>query len=121
MDYVQRNWVRASSHAQALGQRRLTRNLANVDAYGIMAFRSGKKWHEFDLHADRPLDVIDAIRKVNAISMPSGRPPDPAQPVCGAHFRDDRFTFGRGDRRLPRQCLVHRAPRSSCAAASVPR
>jgi ATP-binding cassette subfamily F protein 3 len=76
VDYIQRNWVRDSSHAQALGRlRRLTRDLAIVDAYGIMAFRSGKKWHEFDLHADRPLDVIDAIRKVNAISMPSGRPP----------------------------------------------
>lgn len=76
VDYIQRNWVRESTHAQALGRlRRLTRDLAIVDAYGIMAFRSGKKWHEFDLHAERPLDVIDAIRQVNAIAMPSGRPP----------------------------------------------
>jgi ATP-binding cassette subfamily F protein 3 len=84
VDYIQRNWVRDSSHAQALGRlRRLTRDLAIVDAYGIMAFRSGKKWHEFDLHAERPLDVIDAIRKVNAISMPSGRPPQ-IRPNLGA-------------------------------------
>jgi len=78
VDYVQRNWVRASTHAQALGRlRRLTRDLAIVDNYGIMALRSGKKWSEytFNEHTDRPLDVIEAIRKVNAISMPSNRPP----------------------------------------------
>lgn len=75
-DFIYRNWVRASSHPRALGLlKRLTRDLAVVDAYGIMALRSGKKWHEFDLHADRPLDVIEAVRKVNAISMPSSRPP----------------------------------------------
>ncbi len=78
VDYVQRNWVRASTHAQALGRlRRLTRDLAIVENYGIMALRNGKKWSEFTFneHTDRPLDVIDAIRKVNAISMPSNRPP----------------------------------------------
>ena len=80
MDFIQRNWVRASTHAQALGRlRRLTRDLAIVENYGIMALRSGKKWSEYDTDTmrgtDRPLDVIDAIRKVNAISMPSGRPP----------------------------------------------
>jgi ATP-binding cassette subfamily F protein 3 len=79
VDYVQRNWVRASSHAQALGRlRRLTRDLAIVENYGILALRSGKKWSDFDFgnyHTDRPLDVIEAIRKVNAISMPNGRPP----------------------------------------------
>src|SRR5512145_453115 len=75
VDYIQRNWVRASTHAQALGRlRRLTRDLAAVDAYGIGVFRSGKKWSELDLHAERPLDVIEAIRAVNAISLP-GRPP----------------------------------------------
>jgi ATP-binding cassette subfamily F protein 3 len=75
VDYIQRNWVRASTHAQALGRlRRLTRELAAVEAYGIGVFRSGKKWSELDLHAERPLDVIEAIRAVNAISLP-GRPP----------------------------------------------
>ncbi|MFZ6026217.1 MAG: ribosomal protection-like ABC-F family protein [Chloroflexota bacterium] len=75
VDYIQRNWVRDSTHAQALGRlRRLTRDLAAVEAYGIGVFRSGKKWSQLDLHAERPMDVIDAIRAVNAISMP-GRPP----------------------------------------------
>ncbi len=75
-DFIQRNWVRASTHARALGRlRQLTRDIAIVETYGIMALRSGKKWSEFDLHADRPLDVIDAIRRVNAISMTSSRPP----------------------------------------------
>jgi ATP-binding cassette, subfamily F, member 3 len=76
VDFIQRNWVRASTHARALGLlRRLTRDLAIVDEYGIMALRSGKSWSEMDLHADRPLDVIEAIRKVNAIQLGSNRPP----------------------------------------------
>ncbi len=57
----------------------LGRDLAIVENYGIMALRSGKKWSEYDTDTirgtDRPLDVIDAIRKVNAISMTSSRPP----------------------------------------------
>ena len=78
VDYVQRNWVRDSTHAQALGRlRRLTRELAIVREYGIMALRNGKKWSEFSFKYDtnKPMDVIDAIREVNAISLPSGRPP----------------------------------------------
>jgi ATP-binding cassette subfamily F protein 3 len=76
VDFVQRNWVRASTHARALGLlRRLTRDLAIVDNYGILALRSGKKWSEMDLHTDRPLDVIEAIRKVNGLTLPSSRPP----------------------------------------------
>jgi ATP-binding cassette subfamily F protein 3 len=76
VDFIQRNWVRASTHARALGLlRRLTRDLAVVDAYGILALRSGKKWSEMELSAERPLDVIEAIRKVNAIRLPGNRPP----------------------------------------------
>ena len=78
VDYVQRNWVRDSTHAQALGRlRRLTRELAIVREYGILALRSGKKWSEYSFNYDtsKPMDVIDAIREVNAISLPSGRPP----------------------------------------------
>jgi ATP-binding cassette subfamily F protein 3 len=74
-DFIQRNWIRASTHARALGRLRLlTRDLAVVDAYGILALRDGRSWSEMDLGAQRPLDVIEAIRKVNAISMPGGRP-----------------------------------------------
>jgi ATP-binding cassette subfamily F protein 3 len=75
MDFVQRNWVRASTHARALGSlRKVSRELAAVQAYGIMVLRSGRNWHELDLRADKPLDVIEAIRMVNALEMP-GRPP----------------------------------------------
>ncbi len=75
MDFVQRNWVRASTHARALGMlRKVTRELKVVDAYGILELRSGRNWHELDLRADKPLDVTEAIRKVNALTMPS-RPP----------------------------------------------
>ena len=79
VDFIQKNWVRASTHARALGLlRRLTRELSIVEHYGIMALRSNKKWSEYDSDTtrgtDRPLDVVDAIRQVNAIRMPSGRP-----------------------------------------------
>ena len=78
-DFVQRNWVRASTHARALGLlRRLSRDLAIVENHGILALRSGRKWSEYDdethRKADRPLDVINAIRKVNAISLDIPRP-----------------------------------------------
>jgi ATP-binding cassette subfamily F protein 3 len=76
VDFIQRNWVRASTHARALGRlRQLSRDLAVVERYGIMALRSGKKWSEMDLSSDRPLDVIEAIRKVNAVGSGSSRPP----------------------------------------------
>jgi ATP-binding cassette subfamily F protein 3 len=75
VDFIQRNWVRASTHARALGMlRKVTRELMAIDAYGIMVLRSGRDWHELDLRADKPLDVIEAIRKVNALAMPA-RPP----------------------------------------------
>jgi ATP-binding cassette subfamily F protein 3 len=80
MDFVQRNWVRASTHARALGLlRRVSRDLAIVDTHGVMGLRNGKKWSEIELDKGpnasvRVLDVTDAIRKVNAIEMP-GRPP----------------------------------------------
>jgi ATP-binding cassette subfamily F protein 3 len=79
VDFIQRNWVRASTHARALGLlRRLSRDLAIVDAYGIQALRSGIPWaiwtKDYGVKSDRPLDVIEAIRKVNAISLPSGHP-----------------------------------------------
>jgi ATP-binding cassette subfamily F protein 3 len=76
VDFIQRNWVRASTHARALGLlKRVSRDISIVETYGIMALRSGKKWSETGLHADRPLDVIEAIRKVNAIQLGSSRPP----------------------------------------------
>lgn len=76
VDFIQRNWVRDSTHARALGRLRiLSRDLAIVEHYGVMALRNGKQWNEFGLSADRPLDVIEAVRKVNAITLPNARPP----------------------------------------------
>jgi ATP-binding cassette subfamily F protein 3 len=76
VDFIQRNWVRASTHARALGLlRRISRDLAIVEEQGVMALRNGKKWSEMDISVERPLDVIEAIRKVNAIQLPSSRPP----------------------------------------------
>jgi ATP-binding cassette subfamily F protein 3 len=74
MDFVQRNWVRASTHARALGVlRRVSRELKAIDTYGIMVLRNGQKWSQLGLRSDRPLDVTEAIRKVNALELP-GRP-----------------------------------------------
>jgi ATP-binding cassette subfamily F protein 3 len=76
VDFIQRNWVRASTHARALGLlRRISRELAIVENYGIMALRSGKQWSELDLHVERRMEVIDAIRAVNGIKLESNRPP----------------------------------------------
>jgi ATP-binding cassette subfamily F protein 3 len=75
VDYINRNWVRASTHAQALGRlRRLSRDIAIVQNFGILALRNGNKWSEFHLSLDRPLDVVEAVRAVNAIQMTSARP-----------------------------------------------
>jgi ATP-binding cassette, subfamily F, member 3 len=75
IDFVQRNWVRASTHARALGLlRRVSRELRAIDAYGIMALRNAKKWSDLGIRSERPMDVTEAIRKVNALQMP-GRPP----------------------------------------------
>lgn len=76
VDFIQRNWVRASTHARALGLlKKVSRELAIIEQYGLMSLRSGKKWSEYGLRADRPLEVIEAIRRVNAISIPTNRPP----------------------------------------------
>ncbi|RPI28251.1 MAG: ABC transporter ATP-binding protein [Chloroflexota bacterium] len=79
VDFIQKNWVRASTHARALGLlRRLTRDLAIVENHGVLALRSGRKWSQYDADtqrkAERPLDVVEAIRKVNAIGMTNPRP-----------------------------------------------
>jgi ATP-binding cassette, subfamily F, member 3 len=76
IDFVQRNWVRASTHDRAMGLlRRLSRDLAIIDNFGILELRSGKKWSETGLSVERPLEVIEAVRKINALRMPSARPP----------------------------------------------
>ena len=76
VDFIQKNWVRASTHARALGLlRRLSRDLAVVQNYGILALRSGKKWSQFGLSVERHLDPIEAQRLVNSLQIGSSRPP----------------------------------------------
>lgn len=79
VDFIQKNWVRASTHARALGLlRRLTRELSIVENHGILALRSGKKWSAYDAETqrgtERVLDVVEAIRRVNMISQPNSKP-----------------------------------------------
>ena len=76
VDFIQRNWVRASTHARALGLlRRISHDIVIVQNYGIMALRDGRKWHEMGFRADKPFDVIEAVRAVNAIAPEIDRPP----------------------------------------------
>ncbi|MGB8252851.1 MAG: ABC-F family ATP-binding cassette domain-containing protein [Anaerolineaceae bacterium] len=76
VDFIQKNWVRASTHARALGLlRRISRDISIVQNQGIMALRNGKKWSESGLHVERPLDVVEAIHAVNALQMDGNRPP----------------------------------------------
>ena len=76
VDFIQRNWVRASTHARAMGLlRRLSRDLEIVENFGILALRNGQKWSETGLSVERPLEVVEAIRMVNSIKMPENRPP----------------------------------------------
>jgi len=98
--FIQRNWVRASSHARALGMlRKISRELAAVEMYGIGVFRNGQKWHDLGIRADKPLDVIEAIRAVNAITFPS-RPPQIRPRLMQAHtsgnivLRADKVAVG---------------------------
>ncbi len=75
VDYIQRNWVRDSTHAQALGRlRRVSRELHAIEQYGVLAMRSGRKWIEMEIRSERPMDVIEVIRRVNALQLPSHRP-----------------------------------------------
>jgi len=74
VDFIQRNWVRASTHDRAMGLlRRLSRDLAVVENYGILALRSGKNWGEMNLRV-RPMEVVEAIRFINALQPPNERP-----------------------------------------------
>ena len=125
VDFIQRNWVRASTHARALGLlRKVTRELAAVDAYGIMVLRSGKNWHELNLRADKPLDVVEAIRKVNALAMPA-RPPIirprlvPSKDSSNIILRAENATIGYpGNQLFQAQHLELR--RGECAALIGP-
>jgi ATP-binding cassette subfamily F protein 3 len=100
VDFIQRNWVRASTHARALGLlRRVSRELNAIETYGIMVLRNGKKWSELGLRSEKPLDVVEAIRNVNALEMP-GRPPRIRPRLAPAHssgniiLRVDSAQFG---------------------------
>lgn len=99
-DFVQRNWVRDSTHARALGVlRRVSREIRAIETYGIMVLRNGTKWSQLGLRSERPLDVTEAIRRVNALQMP-GRPPRIRPRLTPAHrsgniiLRIDEAEFG---------------------------
>ncbi len=106
VDFVQRNWVRESTHARALGVlRRVSREIKAIETYGIMVLRNGKKWSELGLRSDRPLDVVEAIRKVNGLQIP-GRPPRIRPRLAPSHISGniilhiDQATIGYPDKPL---------------------
>jgi ATP-binding cassette subfamily F protein 3 len=74
IDFVQRNIVRASSNARAVGLlRRLGRDLAVIEHYGIMGLRNFKHWHETGL-TTVDIGVVEAQRIINNLTEPSNRP-----------------------------------------------
>jgi ATP-binding cassette, subfamily F, member 3 len=86
VDFIQRNWVRASTHARALGLlRKVSREIALVENYGILALRNGMKWSESGLSSDRPLDVVEAIRRVNALRPTHNRLPTIRPRLAATH------------------------------------
>jgi ATP-binding cassette subfamily F protein 3 len=125
VDFIQRNWVRASTHGRALGMlRKISRELAAIDHYGIMVMRNGQKWSELGLRADKPLDVIEAIRKVNALDMP-GRPPQIRPRLTPSHnsgniiLRAEAAMIGYPKNQLFHACDIE-LRRGECAALIGP-
>ena len=125
VDFIQRNWVRASSHARALGMlRKISRELAAVEMYGIGVLRNGQKWHDLGIRADKPMDVIEAIRAVNAIEFP-GRPPQIRPRLAQLHnsgniiLRADKVVIGYPGNTLFRADEVE-LRRGECAALIGP-
>ena len=75
IDFVLRNIARASTNARAVGLlKRINRDLTIIEHLGILGLRSNKSWLEMRLSAMR-LGAEEALRRINALQPPSGRPP----------------------------------------------
>ena len=75
LDFIQRNIARASTNARAVGLlRRLSRDLAIVESFGLMGLRSDQSWHETGLGNIRPLGIPEAARIIQGLQEPSNRP-----------------------------------------------
>lgn len=86
VDFIQRNWVRASTHARAMGMlRKVSREIAMVETFGVLSLRNGTKWSETGLSSDRPLDMIEAIRRVNALQPTLTQPPTIRPRLASTH------------------------------------
>jgi ATP-binding cassette subfamily F protein 3 len=76
LDFIQRNIARQSTNARAVGLlKRLSRDLAIIDSFGVMGLRSNQSWLEMNLGNVRPLGVVEAARRINGLSEPVTRPP----------------------------------------------
>ena len=76
LTFIERNIVRASSNARAVGMlRRLSRDLEIVQHFGVVALRSGKSWHETGLDNPGPIGVAEAGRIIRSLAEPGDRPP----------------------------------------------
>jgi ATP-binding cassette subfamily F protein 3 len=63
----------------------LSRDLAVIEHGGVAALRNGKKWSEFGVSVERPLDPLEAVRKVNSLEVESNRPPDLRPQLAASH------------------------------------
>jgi ATP-binding cassette subfamily F protein 3 len=78
VEYIQHNMARDSTSDQAMGRlHRLARDLVIAENYGVMALRSGISWRDWTFVYGlkvNALSVSEAMRRVNALRMPNGRP-----------------------------------------------
>ena len=75
-DFVERNFVRASTHARAFGLlKRLSRDIVIAETLGMAGLRSHQSWLKMGLGNVTPLGVHEAGERIRALQSPTRRPP----------------------------------------------
>jgi ATP-binding cassette, subfamily F, member 3 len=73
MDFIKRNWVRASTHDRALGRlRQLSRAIVAIEQLGVVA-ATNTKWSDTGIGKVRVMDVAEAEQRLKALNPPSNR------------------------------------------------
>ena len=76
LDYIKKNIARASTNAGAVGRlKRMSRDLAAIEAIGILTYRQSRKWSETGVGAIRMYTVAEAELALRAIKSPVSRLP----------------------------------------------
>ena len=82
LDYIKKNIARASTNAGAVGRlKRMSRDLAAIEAIGIMTYRQSRKWSETGVGAIRMYTVAEAETALKAIKSPVSAPAEIQHPA----------------------------------------